>query len=156
MKILKITIKSQLKHLKLTFLVFIALCFWFFIDYYYKQGIGIYLIGYAIITILPVWLIHTQYLIKNLGVRLIPISIDSFYYVQNGHDKTIEYEDILKVEKIICSTSHEFYNITADYFYHQITLQNGEKIILTCLLAEELPIKVEDIIEKKRFYPFIK
>lgn len=150
----KFTNKTQLRYLRDGFLIIIMITILFLYDFSnWKFGFFLLLLFLGIP--FPNFLIHIQYLIKNSGVRLIPINIDSFRYIKNGYEKTIRSEDVSKAEKIICSTSHEFYNMTANYFYHQITLQNGEKIIITCLLAEELPIEVSEITIKKRFYPFI-
>jgi hypothetical protein len=151
----KITIKTQLRYLTDGFLIILVNILFFLYDFSLARKLGFLLLFLTLVIPFPIFLIHIQYLIKNSGVRLIPINIDSFHYIKNGYKKTIRTEDVLKAEKIICSTSHEFYNMTANYFYHQITLQNGEKIIITCLLAEKLPIEVSEITIKKRFYPFI-
>ena len=117
--------------------------------------------------------------IWSLMVYLIPLLILYFnYYISNKESsfivgpKSLSYSEkneiiefgINEIEKVVLNLSYPLYEkryrlfFWDEYFYSEIFLKNGEKIIITCLLFDKIETIIPSnlIIRKKRIFPFIK
>ena len=157
-KINRINIKSQLEHLT-GFFTMIILCSVIAFAVYYKVGFEMFLFVVIVSSLmtLSVLFVHIQYLIKNIGFKIIVDDENKLTCYIADKEIVITNENIVSIEKNISNTYNgpKGHLPTDSYFYSRIALKDGNNIIITSLLMSEFEFFKEKTIIKKRFIAII-
>lgn len=164
----KITFGNQITALDgfIIFTIFAIAATWLVgINEGFEQDLFVFFSIFYIVNIIPVFLLHCQYYIKNKSLELL-IEQDKkqLVYKANSFVKTLSFDEIQKVEIFMMPSMYRESNIQIltfeSYHFAVIHTLDEEKLIVTSLVVKNL-IKVFtdlniNITRKKCIYPSIK
>lgn len=164
----KSTFKNRLSHFFPAYLIIIAfgllviyMTFRFGTDdllIYFYIGFCIYGLG----GFLPTLYIHLTYLITNFkDEMIINFENEIIKYKHKEHSVLFHFSDICQIDEYktyALSRKTPGWLPWDTYHYNIYTLKNGEKIIITCFMANELKLPIDNgkIKLHKIVYPYIK
>jgi hypothetical protein len=164
----KITIKQQLLIL-FPFLtinaVVIAVYFYIFRDISLNIFIIVLFLFIFLLNVLPVLLLHLQYLIKNWNVTFKIDREKKLITCQNGK-KSLKYSfDDIETLKYYATHGHisrrgsSLWYTFDPYRFYKITFKDQKKVIITCLMINNIENTLEQLLEitaerKFRVLPF--
>lgn len=104
---------------------------------------------FLMVNLLPVLILHTQYLIENKEVELIIDKKDRrITYKKNGKFLEANFSDIVELSYCSSYGRGSWYTF-ADYEFCKISFSNKTEIFVTCLLMKNVKNTLEDLLDTK-------
>jgi hypothetical protein len=100
---------------------------------------------------LPALILHVQYLLKNSGTLLFIDEVNRTVTYENSNNKVehITFNDIDSLEYYVSSVRNTGIYSFARYRFFKMILKNGNELIITCLMVNDIQNTLELLLHSK-------